>query len=330
MNEHASGASDLRVSIIIVNWNGGELLRRSVESITRFPPRIRFEIVVVDNASSDDSLEFLKDGSRTWPGLRLIENVDNVGFSRANNQGIAQSSGPFVLLLNPDTEVTRGAIDTLIETVESSADVGACGPRLVNSDGSLQHSAWRNPPPAWQILVSGCGLWRLIPRRRRGDLLLGGHWDHSQRRAVPMLFGAALLVKRSVIDSIGGLDERFHMYAEDNEWCLRMTRAGWRIMFEPAAVVVHHGGRLASRRWTDLERLRVKVRAQLEFQRISMPRVRVLANLAAACTAAGIQRAWRMLRGRDDDEARIIFELHAADLKRAFRNASAGNGSSHR
>ena len=312
----------LRLSIVIVNWNGGQLLHRCIESIVRFPPAIPFEILIVDNGSTDNSLQEVE--RRPWPAttLSFIRNDVNVGFGRANNQAIARTDSELLLLLNPDTEVTSGAIDTLIRTGISDEQIGACGPRLVNSDGSLQHSAWHNPSAAWQILLSGTGLWRLIPRRLRGDLLLGGHWDHSTPRVVPMLFGAAILVKRRVIENVGAFDERFHMYAEDNELCLRITRAGWRIVFEPAATVVHHGGQLANRRWTDEDRLRVKTRAYLEFQRLAMSRARVVTNLLAACFAAGTQWLWRVLRGQEASDARIIFGLHAADLKNAFRLGS--------
>ena len=107
----------------------------------------------------------------------------------------------------------------MIACLNSDERIGACGPRLLNTDGSLQHSVWRNPPTAWEIIVNGVGLWRLIPRSLRGSLLLGGHWDHATRRSVPMLFGAAILARRKMIDEVGGLDERFHMYGEDYEWC---------------------------------------------------------------------------------------------------------------
>src|SRR5438552_13061393 len=110
------------------------------------------------------------------PGItvHIIENADNRGFSQANNQAMAYSRAPMMFLLNPDTEVTRGAIDTLIACLELDEGIGACGPRLLNTDGSLPHHVGRNPPTAWEILISGLGLWRLIPRHLRGELLLGG------------------------------------------------------------------------------------------------------------------------------------------------------------
>jgi len=322
------------LSIVIANWNGGELLRRCIDSIAESAPRVPYEIVVVDNASTDGSARWLKaaaaaselEGAR----LRLIENATNVGFSRANNQAIAQSNAGMVLLLNADTEVTHGAIDRLIGTLQSDDSTGACGPRLVTPDGSLQHSAWRNPPSAWETVVSGIGLWRLIPRRLRGELLLGGHWDHATRRTVPMLFGTALLVKRQVIDAVGALDERFHMYAEDNEWCLRMTRAGWHVVFEPDATVVHCAAHFSLQRWGRDERLRVRLRSHLDFQRYCLPRTHMIANVVAGCAVMGLQRIWRALRRRRADDVAIVFEMYSADLRRAVRETARAFRSSPR
>lgn len=334
----APDAEDIRMepvslSIVIVNWNGGELLRRCLESITQSPPSVPYEIVVVDNASTDDSVSWLRSaqaGSIVEGGtLRLLENRENIGFSRANNRAIAETCTEMLLLLNADAEVTPGSIDTLIATLRSEKAIGACGPRLIRPDGSLQPSAWRNPPTAWETLVAGAGIWRLIPRRWRGDLLLGGHWNHATRRAVPMLFGTALLVRRAVIDTVGAFDERFHMYAEDNEWCLRMARAGWRVVFEPAATIVHHGAHFSLQRWGQQEKLRMQLRSNFDFQRYCLPRRRVLANLAAGCLVTGLQRSWRAIRGRAADDVGIAFEMYVAGLTRAIREPVDAGWSDH-
>lgn len=312
----------VELSIIIVNWNGGELLRSCLRSIAQAPPSIPYDIVVVDNASSDESVAWLRSAevATLLPGIavHVIENADNTGFSKANNQGIASSQAPMLFLLNPDAEVTPGAIDALIACLHSNDQIGACGPRLLNTDGSLQHSVWRNPPTAWEIIVGGVGFWRLIPRRLRGRLLLGGHWDHATRRAVPMLFGAAILARRAMIDQVGGLDERFHMYGEDDEWCLRMTRAGWHLMFEPGAAVVHHGGQLTGLRWDGVEKLRVKLRASFDFQHRCLSRRQVVANLLAGWLTTTALRLWRTLRQVSTREDAITQEMYWAELKRTL------------
>ena len=150
----------MELSIVVVNWNGGALLGRCVESIAARPPSVAFEVIVVDNASSDDSVARMRggEGARALAGagrLRVVENAENLGFGRANNQAFGLTRAPLVFLLNPDTEVTEGAVDTLIGTLRADARVAATGPKLLNADGSLQVSVWRNPPAAWEMLLTG-------------------------------------------------------------------------------------------------------------------------------------------------------------------------------
>jgi GT2 family glycosyltransferase len=317
------------LSVIIVNWNGGDLLRRCVESLAASPPSVPFEVIVVDNDSSDDSVARLRaSGAASALGgrLRVVESGENLGFGRANNRAFALTRAPLLFLLNPDTEVTPGSVDRLVASVRSGARVGAAGPKLLNADGSLQVSVWRNPPAAWETLLTGLHLHKLLPRRVRGELLLAEHWDYSRRRAVGMLSGAAMLVRRETVDEVGGFDERFHMYGEDNEWCLRMARAGWALMFEPEAVVMHHGASSSLKRWDLYEKLRVQAEAFLKFQRLCLPRRRVVSNLLARYFLLSLQGTVRRLRGHDSREIGMILRLYAADLRRALRNDSPPEG----
>jgi N-acetylglucosaminyl-diphospho-decaprenol L-rhamnosyltransferase len=311
------------LSFIIVNWNGGELLRRCVESVAAHPPSVAYEVVVVDNDSHDDSLARLEasPAAAALAGegrLRVVRNPDNVGFGRANNLAFGLASAPLLFLLNPDTEVTPGSLDRLLATLQSDPRNGAVGPRLLNEDGSLQVSVWRNPPAAWEILLSQTHLYRLLPRGLRGELLLGGHWDHGRRRGVRMLSGAAVLVRREVVEEVGGFDERFHMYGEDNEWCLRMARAGWRLVFEPEAVVKHLGAASSLKRWNQLEKLRVQLDASYSFQRHCLSRPRLVANLLASYSVASLQERWRKVRGRPTDEVGLARRAHLDHLKAAL------------
>ena len=313
----------VELSIIIVNWNGGELLRRTVESIVTSPPSIEYEVVVVDNASTDDSVAMLRTSELvrelTDSGrLRIIENSENRGFGPANNQAFALSDAPLLLLLNPDTEVTGDSINCLIATVQSDSRIAAAGPRLLNTDGSLQISAWRNPPAAWEILLSQLKLYLLLPRRFRGELLLGGHWDHNRERSVPMLSGAAILVRRTVIEAVGGFDERFHMYGEDNEWCLRIVRAGWKLIFQPNAVILHHGARSSLQRWSNLEKLRIQLEANYFFQQQSLPRRRLITNQLASYVTASGQHLWRRLQGVHAPDVNLARKIHMEHLKRCL------------
>ena len=305
------------LSIVIVNWNGGELFRRCIESIGRHRPTASCEIIVVDNASSDDSVTWMRARAASSPvPLTIIENRENVGFARANNQAFMESRSPLLFLLNADAEVTEGAIDRLMATLREHPDAAACAPRLLNTDGSLQPSVWPNPLTPLHILASALGIWRLLPRAIRGPFLFADHWTYDSLRRVPMASGAALLVRREVIDRIGGFDERFEMYSEDNEWCLRMRRAGWHVLFDPGASVVHHHGSFAVDRWGDLGRLEVNTEAQLRFQRIALSRVHRLANVLTLSCVTVAQLLWQRIRGMDTAESRLRLRLYIHDLMR--------------
>jgi len=314
------------LSIIIVNWNGGELLRKCLRSILANPPATSYEVILVDNASTDGSVAVLREDETikeliAGKQLHIVENVENTGFGRANNQAFALSRAPLIFLLNPDTEVTNGAIDTLIATVNSGARVGACGPRILNPDGSVQISVWRNPPSAWEILLSQMKLYLLLPARMRGELLLGGHWQHDRRRSVPMLSGAAILLKREVIDEVGGFDARFHMYGEDNEWCFRVTRADWQMIFEPAAVIIHHGAGSSSQRWTNLEKVRVQMEASFTFQKQALGGFALVRNQLASYLVTVLQYSWRKIRRVPAPELELARRIHWQHLKQSLSRA---------
>jgi GT2 family glycosyltransferase len=181
-------------------------------------------------------------------------------------------------------------------------------------------SAWRNPPTAWEILLAGLRLYRLLPRRMRGELMLGRFWDHSRKRNVGMLSGAALLLRRTVLDEVGGFDERFHMYAEDDEWCLRVLRSGWSLVFEPGAVVVHHGARSASARWDSLERKRRICDEGLRFQKYSLTKPHFVSNLLANSLVVSLAHIWKKLTGGEAAETRMKLELYFGHLRNAFKN----------
>src|SRR5262245_60348989 len=308
----------VELSIIIVNWNGRALLAKCIESIAKHPPTVPYEIVVVDNASTDGSVEWLRAARSNGPlkgaSFRLIENVENVGFGRANNIAFRQTRSRMVFMLNSDTEVKEGAIDRLIETLKSSEKAGGCGPKLLNTDGSLQHSVYRNPPTAWEILVTGLRLYYLLPRGIRGALLLGPYWDHASRRKARMLSGAAMLLRKEVIDSVGGFDEEFHFYGEDIELCLRIVNSGWELLFEPDAHVVHHGGVSAVLRWGSETKSQMLIDGVLRCYRKSLPRFHFVTNCLASCLVCILERGWRRVRGISTEDIDILFSVHRKHL----------------
>ena len=313
------------LSIIIVNWNGGSLLTRCIETVISSAPKVTYEIVIVDNASTDDSLAQLRSSEVAAPmiereQIRIVVNSDNRGFGAANNQAFALTDSPLVFLLNLDTEVPPGTIDTLIQKLNSDPKVGACGPRMLNADGSLQTSVFFNPPRVWHTFLSQLWLYRLLPRRIRGELLLGGHWSHDRERTVPMLGGAAILAKREMIEEVGGFNERYHMYSEDSEWCWRITRANWRLMFVPEAILLHHGAQSSGKRWTPADQLRVRLSAGFNFEHQVLPRWRLAANQLANYIVVNVQIAGRKLLRVQHPELQVIKEMHRKHLMRALTN----------
>lgn len=312
------------LSIIVVNWNGAHLLRRCVETIASSQPSTSYEVVVIDNASTDDSLEQLRSSELLAPlfanqQLRVFNNSENRGFGAANNQGFALTDSPFVFVLNLDTEVRPGTIDTLLRTIKSDSQIGVCGPKIFNPDGSLQISAFFNPPRVWHTIMSQLKLYHLLPQRLRGELLLGRHWGHDRLRSVPMLSGCAMMARRKMIDQVGGFNERFHMYSEDTEWCWRITKANWKLMFVPDAVMLHHGAQSSMKRWSSQERLKVRLEAGFTFEQTVLPRWRVAANQLTNYLMVCTQIAGRKLIGVNAPELYWVREIHREHLKRSLK-----------
>jgi N-acetylglucosaminyl-diphospho-decaprenol L-rhamnosyltransferase len=216
------------VTVVVVNWNAGELLRRCLTSLPTGPG---VELVVVDNGSTDGSVTPALAGTT---GARLIPNAENLGFARACNQGIRAGTGRYVLLLNPDAWLLPGALEALIAFMDAHPDAGAAGPALLDPDGRLQPSGGRLP-----------GLRRLLALHPLLERLLAVPADDLRQRdfgrvaEVEEVSGACLIARRAAVDQVGGLDEGFFLYFEDLDWCLRLRRAGWRIYYLPEARVVH-------------------------------------------------------------------------------------------
>ncbi len=225
------------LTVILVNWNTAAMTCGCLRSVARDlagAGSLAVETILVDNASTDDSVARLR---AEFPWVHLIENRTNVGFARANNQGIAVSRGRCVLLLNSDTLVQAGALAALVGHLDAHPRVGAVGARLLDPDGSLQPSCSRFP-------TLGRELWRLFHLDRvqmRSAYAMQG-WDARTPRPVDVVSGACLMVRRPVLDQVGPLDEGYFMYSEEVDLCRRIRRAGWEIDWAPAARVIHFGG----------------------------------------------------------------------------------------
>ena len=232
---------NLDLSVVIVNWNVQDLLRYCLASLSSVPPtapNLQTEIIVIDNASTDGSVEMIR---AEFPHATLIANTENHGFAAANNQGIAAAKGRYVLLLNPDTEALGDGLVALVRFMDDQPDIGLVGPQLLYPDRHVQSSRRRFPTLATLFLES-TWLEPLAPRSLlRRYYVLDQPDDAIQD--VDWVVGAALLARRETIDQVGGLDEGFFMYSEELDWCRRIKAAGWRVAYSPAAQIIHHVGK---------------------------------------------------------------------------------------
>jgi N-acetylglucosaminyl-diphospho-decaprenol L-rhamnosyltransferase len=226
------------LSIVIVNWNVRDVLRRCLASVQAqsIPGS---EVFVVDNASSDGSVDMLR---AEFPDVLVIENEDNAGFTRANNQAIRRSTGRYVLLLNPDTEVEAGALWTMLAYMDANPQVGVVGPQLQFADGSVQSSRRRFPDLKTLFVES-----TILQRFSASSAIVRRYFmldqPHDMTQEVDWVVGACLMVRRQVVEQVGLLDERFFMYSEETDWCLRIKKTGWCIVYLPLAHVIHHEAR---------------------------------------------------------------------------------------
>ena len=239
--------TDPVVSVIIVSWNVRDLLRRCLQSVLISPGFAAgaVEIIVVDNASADGTPDLVR---AEFPGVLLLANAENAGFTAGCNQGLAAATGRYDLLLNPDTELVGNALAAMVRVLDADGGIALVGPRLVHPEGDVQPSRRRFPTLATafvestvlQGLFAQSGVLNRYYLRDRSD---------NEEQDTDWLVGASLLVRRSVVEQVGGLDEGFFMYSEELDWCRRIKAAAspggalWRIRYTPAATIIHYEGR---------------------------------------------------------------------------------------
>jgi len=229
------------LSVIIVNYNTKNFLRQCLASLYRMEPSFDFETIVVDNHSHDGSIALVR---KDFPRVHLIENIENVGFAKANNMGIALARGKYVLLLNSDTQVIGDALEKLISFLDTHLDVAVVTPRLVYPDLSDQGAARTFPTPVNVLFGRKSHLTRLFPNNRysRKYLLSCVSTSHEPFE-VDWVSGACLMVRKKVIEQVGPLDEMFFMYWEDVDLCFRIKQKGWKVYCVPGAVTIHYEGK---------------------------------------------------------------------------------------
>jgi GT2 family glycosyltransferase len=226
------------LSIIIVNWNSREYLRHCLASIQRHVTSLRYEIVVIDSASFDGSADMVR---QLYPDIRYIQSLDNKGFAVANNRAVGESTGTCVLFLNPDTEVEPEAIERMFDVLRRVQSPGLVGPRLLNSDRSVQSSCIQPFPTILNKILNIDALRSLWPAAPiwGARALYKSSTDPQEVQAVS---GACCMLTRSVLQRVGGFSEDYFMYAEDIDLAYKVHRSGYKNYHVPTALVVHHGG----------------------------------------------------------------------------------------
>lgn len=239
------------LSVILVNYNVKEFLSNCLESVYRAAEGLSFEIIVVDNASADGSKEFLEP---KFPGVHFIWNSQNVGFGAANNQAIRQAKGRYILLLNPDTLLQEDSLQVMIRYMEEHPECGASGCKILNADGSFAPESRRSVPTLMSSLYKTLGLTAIFPQSHRFGRYYLGWLPEDEGGKVPVLSGSFMFFRGEVLRELKGFDERFFMYGEDIDLCVRVTEAGWNIDYVPDTSIIHYKGE--SSRKEDLRYIR--------------------------------------------------------------------------
>lgn len=227
----------MKLSILIVNWNTRDLIIKCINSILKYPPNFYYEIITVDNASQDGSAGAIANLFGHNKHVHTVQSLRNLGFARGCNLAYKDSTGEYILLLNPDTEVTANALDDLVGFMDSHPETGAVGPKILNPDGTLQRSV-RSFPGIWSSMAVFSGLHRFL----KLSSYLMTDFDYNEEAEVDQVMGAALLTRRNVISELGFLDENFWLWYEEVDFCKRLKTAGWKIKYYPRARIMHHKG----------------------------------------------------------------------------------------
>ncbi len=272
--------AEIDLSVVIVSWNVRDLLRRCLASVQAGRGELGVEIIVVDSASTDDSCAMVE---AEFPGVRLVRQETNVGFTRGNNLGLELSQGRYVLLLNPDTEIVASALPEMVAYLDTHPRVGALGPQLLYPDGQIQSSRRRFPTLATGFFES-TWLQPVAPRSVLGRYYMT---DQPDDRAceVDWVMGACLAVRRQTVEEVGLLDEGYFMYSEEMEWQRRIKDSGWKVIYYPQAKVIHHEGKsseqVVAKRHIYFQRSKLRYFQQYHGRRPALAlRIFLLANYA--------------------------------------------------
>ncbi len=238
----SSPSTSIDISVVIVGWNARHYLELCLESLVKAPPHRSIEVLVVDNASTDGSVEMIE---AKFPWLKLIKSSENLGFAKGNNVAIRQCQGRYIALVNPDVIVFPGCLDALADFLDQNPKVGNVGPRVLNPDMSVQ-STCRRFPTLWNNFCSATRLERAF----KGSRFFSGehmfYFPHDRTLTVDVLVGCFSMIRRETFDSVGLLDEGLFMYGDDVDWCRRARNAGWQVVFYPGGQAIHDRGKITA------------------------------------------------------------------------------------
>lgn len=233
------------LSILIVNYNTCQLTVDCLRSVFASETEYTYEVILIDNNSKDESVQTIRE---LFPQVKLIENTENSGFAKANNQGMEVAEGRYMLLLNSDTIIQQDTIETMVAFMDYNPIIGASGCKIVLPDGSLDKACKRGFPTPSASFYYAFGLSKLFPNKPEFNRYQLGYLNPDVEYPVDCLVGAFMLVRRETIEQVGGLDETFFMYGEDIDWCYRIKQAGWGIHYYPRTTIIHYKGGSARRR----------------------------------------------------------------------------------
>lgn len=227
------------VSILIVNYKTCELTLHTIHSVHRSETQFEYEIILVDNASEDGIAEQV---FHSYPYVRVIENEQNVGFAKANNQAMQLATGRYLLLLNSDTIIQPDTLQTMITFMDNQPTIGASGCKIILPNGELDRACRRGFPTPGASFFYISNLYKLFPHNPKFNGYQMGHLNPNESYPIDCLVGAFMLVRREALEQVGGLDEDFFMYGEDIDWCYRIKEAGWGIYYNAETYITHYKG----------------------------------------------------------------------------------------
>ncbi len=231
------------VSVIIVNWNAGKYLEETINSLHEKVQDVSYEIILIDNNSNKDEESYLYIGKLAqYDNVTIIKSDENLGFARANNKGMEIAKGRNFLILNPDVVMHNNVVKILSDYLDNNKNVGMVGPKVLNTDGSFQQPCLRGKPYPKDTLFHLIGLAKAFPNKEYFNGYALWHLDRDEINECGALSGCCMMLKKTLYEEIGGMDEQFFMYQEETDWGLRTAKAGYKTVYNPNAVITHYQG----------------------------------------------------------------------------------------